>query len=173
MGTDKGLIEFQGKPQRQHLFDLLQTCCDDVFTSCRKEQQIPKELHPLVDKYNLSGPINGILSAFTLFPEKSWLVVAIDLPNVSTTALRTLLLHRDPKKLATCFFDPKENAPEPLLTLWEPAAFPLLLENANGGNVSPRSFLANANVQFIHSTETDLFLNINYPHQRDEWIRKG
>jgi molybdopterin-guanine dinucleotide biosynthesis protein A len=166
MGKDKSLIAYhQGKPQRQYVFDLLSECCANVFTSCRKEQEIPKHLNPLPDRYDFGGPINGILSAFALHPDKAWLVVAVDMPNITSQVLQTLLSQRDPNQLATCFLHPLENAPEPLLTLWEPAAFTRLLENAQEGNISPRSFLRSPEVKHIVVEDLTLFENINYPHQ--------
>lgn len=173
MGTDKSLIRYQDKPQRHFLFDMLSESCEKVFTSCRNEQEIPVALYPVVDRFDFEGPMNGILSAFTLHPEKAWMVIAIDLPNVTGKTLEMLKGQRDPTKLATCFFDTKQNAPEPLLTLWEPAAFPLLLKNATEGNISPRAFLRTADVKFIKSPDENLFLNVNYPHQLQEWIKRG
>ena len=158
MGKDKSLIAYhEGKPQRQYVFDLLSDCCENVFTSCRKEQEIPKPLNPLPDRYDFGGPINGILSAFALHPDKAWLVVAVDMPNITSQTLLTLLSQRDPNRLATCFLHPLENAPEPLLTLWEPAAFPLLLENAREGNISPRSCLRSSEVKHKAVEDQTLF----------------
>lgn len=166
MGKDKSLIAYhEGKPQRQYVYDLLSECCEIVFTSCRQEQEVPKHLNPLADRYDFGGPINGILSAFALHPDKAWLVLAVDMPNVTSQALQTLLSQRDQNCLATCFFNPQENAPEPLLTLWEPAAFPLLLKNAEEGNISPRSFLRSPEVKHIVVQDLTLFENINFPHQ--------
>jgi molybdopterin-guanine dinucleotide biosynthesis protein A len=166
MGKDKSLIAYhEGKPQREYMFDLLSECCERVFTSCRREQQIPEHLNPLPDRYAFGGPLNGILSAFALQPDKAWLVVAVDMPNVTLGVLLNLLSQRDPNRLATCFVHPLEGAPEPLLTVWEPAAFPLLLENAEEGNISPRSFLRSSEVKQIAVTDPTLFENINYPHQ--------
>jgi len=112
MGKDKSLIAYHGgKPQREYVFDLLSECCDNVFTSCRKEQEIPKHLNPLPDRYDFGGPVNGILSAFALHPDKAWLVVAVDMPNVTSRALQTLLSQRDPNRLATVFLTHKKMPP--------------------------------------------------------------
>lgn len=169
MGKDKGLISYHdGKPQRQHVFDLLSACCEQVYTSCRPDQGVVQAFHPLQDQYTFGGPINGILSAFHCHPDKAWLVMAIDLPNITATTLQILLSHRNPTQLATCFLDTKANAPEPLLTLWEPAAFPRLLKNAEEGNISPRAFLKTEDVNRIKVDDENLFLNVNYPAQMKE-----
>ena len=68
MGTDKGLLDYKGKPQREYLFDLLSKLCEHVFTSCRKEQNVPSSLNPITDKFDYTGPINGILSGLQTNP---------------------------------------------------------------------------------------------------------
>jgi hypothetical protein len=38
---------------------------------------IPAELNPLPDAYEIEGPLNGILSAFKLDAAAPWLVIAL------------------------------------------------------------------------------------------------
>jgi molybdopterin-guanine dinucleotide biosynthesis protein A len=166
MGKDKSLIHYHGKPQREFLFDLLSEFCSKVFTSCRSEQHVPGYLNPLIDSCEVGGPLNGILSAFSFASNKAWIAVAVDMPNVKSESIRLLVDGRDPKKAATCFVNPADELPEPLITLWEPRAFPLILELVKTGDNSPRSFLIRHPVKKIKA-EGHLFLNINYPDQSD------
>ena len=77
MGTDKGLLNYHGKPQREYLFDLAKKYCTEVYFSCRAEQQFSEQ--SIIDTYSL-GPMGGILSAFDFNPNTAWLVVACDMP---------------------------------------------------------------------------------------------
>jgi len=65
MGTDKGLIEYHGVPQRDYLYDLLTKVCDETYISLRKEQEenVPFGFQTLVDLNEFRGPYNGLLSA--------------------------------------------------------------------------------------------------------------
>ena len=162
MGTDKGLLDYKGKPQREYLFDLLSKLCEHVFTSCRKEQNVPSSLNPITDKFDYTGPINGILSGLQTNPEKAWLIIAVDMPFVDQPSLEFLLKNRQKNKVATCFLHEPENFPEPLLTLWEPAAYPLLVSYAAGGNISPRLFLESNPVGVLKPPEKKILSNINY-----------
>jgi molybdopterin-guanine dinucleotide biosynthesis protein A len=173
MGFDKSLIAYHGKPQREHLFELLQTVCERVYLSCRRDQEVSSAMNPLPDALDIDSPLNGILTAFQHHPESAWLAVAVDLPNVSQDILRELELRRDPTRLATCFFDRRAQAPEPLLTIWEPAAQPLLLANAAAGNISPRFFLQAHNVNIVHGMDDTVFLNVNDPVARKRWQQLG
>lgn len=163
MGTDKSLLVYHGKPQRQFVFDLLARFCDQVFTSCRREQNVPARLNPLFDSHDIHGPINGILSAFAFKPDTSWLIVAVDMPFAGATALQLLIDQRDKNKLATCFFDPETRQPEPLLTLWEEQAYPYLLKFKEKGNISPREFLKRHAVNLILPPDEKTLVNVNYP----------
>lgn len=166
MGTDKSLLEYNGKPQREFLFDLLKNFCDHVFISCRKDQQIPSHLNPIVDSFNISGPLNGILSAFKHKSDTSWLVIAVDMPFVNKHALELLITNRDKKKMATCFYNAKEKQPEPLLTVWERNSYPSLLKFVDNGNVSPREFLKSHPVSMVNPPDEKTILNFNYPFKK-------
>jgi molybdopterin-guanine dinucleotide biosynthesis protein A len=169
MGSDKALIDYHGKPQREYLFDALATLCHEVYTSCRVEHNVPPRLNPLPDVLKINSPLNGILTAFQTHPDRAWLAVAIDLPNVSASVLQELIAHRDVRKLATCFFDAEANAVEPLLTIWEPAARSLLAANAESGNVSPRSFLQQHDVNIVFGMQQSVFTNVNDSTARARW----
>ena len=163
MGTDKGLLDYKGKPQREHAFDLLSSICERVFTSCRTEQNIPGSLYPIADKFDYSGPLNGILSGMQTHADKAWLIIAVDMPFVDLASLELLLSNRDKSKFATCFLHETENFPEPLLTLWEPSAYPQLLAYAAAGNISPRFFLESNPVKIVKPADKKVLLNVNYP----------
>lgn len=171
MGRDKGLISYHGKPQREYLFEMLQELCVRVYTSCRSEQVVPAALNPLSDALQIQSPLNGILSAMQLHPDNAWLTVPVDLPNITIDLLRELGERRDPMRLATCFFDDDAQAPEPLLTIWEPAARPLLETAASKGDISPRSFLQSHNVQILPGIHPSVLLNVNDPVARARWNR--
>lgn len=162
---DKSLLVYNGKPQREYLFDLLTGCCDQVFTSCRKDQNVPGTLKPLPDSVELPGPLNGILSAMAFDAKSSWLVIAVDMPFVTAEALELLIGNRDKNKMATCFFNRDAGQPEPLFTLWEPHAYTPLLEFAKKGNMSPRDFLKTHPVKMILPPDEKTLRNINYPEE--------
>jgi molybdopterin-guanine dinucleotide biosynthesis protein A len=163
MGKDKGALIYHRKPQREYLFELLGKCCEVVFTSCRSDQKIPDTLRPIVDHYAFEGPLNGIVSAFSKHPDKAWLIVAVDMPYVNEDVLQFLIKHRDPEKVATCFYSAEAKLPEPLLTLWEPSAYPLLLKFLEEEKISPRDFLKRNDIKMIDPPEERMLTNVNSP----------
>jgi molybdenum cofactor guanylyltransferase len=165
MGVDKSMLDYHGQSQARFLYDLLSEFCADVFVSTRRDQFFNEPLNYLQDQFEIFGPMNGILSALTMQPNRAWLIVAVDMPNVSTDVVEFLLSNRDPVKLATCFFNNAENFPEPLLTIWEPAALPELTRFVEGGEKSPRKFLSNNEVRLVQPRDPSILLNINSPEE--------
>lgn len=163
MGSDKSLMAFHGKPQREYLFDLLTKFCSEVYLSCKDCENIPERLNPLPDQFEIDGPLNGILSAFSKDSSCAWLTVAVDMPLIDSFTLQYLMDRRDPEKVATCFLDSDGKKPEPLLTIWEPKSFPFLQAFYNSKQISPRRFLMQHAIGLHTAPNRDILTNINSP----------
>lgn len=167
MGHDKGAIAWHGKPQRYHMADLLQQLCTDVFISCRAEQQdeIDKNYQVLPDSFKAAGPLAGILSAITAQPDRAWLVTACDLPLLDSATLQYLIDNRDTSAIATTYKSPFDGLPEPLITIWEPKAYPVLLSFLEEGFSCPRKALIRNEdrVHIIDPRDPDALMNTNTP----------
>jgi molybdopterin-guanine dinucleotide biosynthesis protein A len=172
MGYDKSLIDYHGKPQREYLFDILSRLCKKVFISCRKNHQVPNHLNPLIDQFEIESPLNGILTAMTHDPHVSWLVVAVDMPMANERAIQYLLDHRDKEKVATCYIDSEHKNPEPLFSIWETKAVPLVKEFCAKGKFSPRDFLKGQDIQLLTPPSADVNININTPDELNQFKNK-
>ena len=163
MGYDKSSIEWHGKEQRYYMADLLKQYCDEVFISCRADQQNEVDRHykTLPDTFVDLGPYGAILSAFREKPDAAWLVVACDLPLLDIETLQYLVAHRNPSAVATTFESPFDGLPEPLITIWEPKAYPVLLSFLSQGYTCPRKALRNNDVHIIKAENADALMNVN------------
>jgi len=143
MGIDKGAMQWHGKQHRYLLADMLQTVCDDVYISCRAEQQseINNFYKTLTDSVEGAGPLIAILSAFSKYPDVAWLVVACDLPLLDKATISHLVANRKTDAIATTFRSPFDQLPEPLITIWEPGSYPLLQAHIASGYKCPRKAL--------------------------------
>lgn len=165
MGSDKSLVDFHGKSQREYLFELLSDYCDEVFLSCNPSQQIPSKFNPLPDAFELKSPLNGILTAFTHNHGTAWLCLPVDMPNINARIIEHLLANRNPEKVATCYFDSEGQFPEPLFAVWEEKAYPLLMKYYEGGKYTPRGFLMSHDVNMLKSPDSKMHLNVNSPEE--------
>ena len=167
MGYDKSTIQWHGKEQRYYMADLLQSVCADVYISCRNEQQdeIDPAYKTLADTYTGLGPYGAILSALKAQPDKAWLVIACDLPLLDLATLKYLIQNRDVGMLATTFESPFDGLPEPLITIWEPASFPVLLSRLSEGISCPRKTLIRNKelVKILKASNPDALINANTP----------
>jgi molybdopterin-guanine dinucleotide biosynthesis protein A len=169
MGHDKSLIEYHNVSQREYLFNMLRNFCANVFTSCKITQTVPVRFNPLPDKYDFDSPLNGVLTAFAHDAIAAWLTIPIDMPLIDVEIVSYLVSKRDTSKVATCFYDSDGKNPEPLITIWEPRAYPLLLTFQKEGKISPRDFLKQHDTHIIEIPDRNALANINSPEDLERF----
>lgn len=177
MGTDKSELNYFGKPQKEIAKELLENNNLETFYSVRlfdsaqgdsqhsnvisseveKSQEIPDVF------YNL-GPFGGICSAFQKDPNSAWLVLATDVPFVNDDIIQLLLKHRNSSKAATAIKGKNKEFAEPLITIYEPKAYPILLQYLAQGYSCPRKMLINSDVEIVE-IDDDFIRNVNTPEE--------
>ena len=121
----------------------------------------------IFDNFIGLGPFGAIASAFRENPNSAWLVVACDLPLLDKDALDFLIQHRDPSKVATAFNSPDNEFPEPLITIWEPRSYPILLSFLSQGYSCPRKVLINSDVALVDAPDPRVLTNVNSPEDME------
>lgn len=170
MGRDKGAIDWHGKPQREYVADLMKSVCSEVFISCRpgQEAEIGAAYPVLADTFTDLGPYGAILSAFRHAPDRAWLVVACDLPLLDLATLDFLLQNRQPQHTATSFESPFDGMPEPLIAVWEPKSYAVLLSFLGQGHSCPRKVLMNSDTLILKAPEAEKLTNVNTPEEAEK-----
>jgi molybdopterin-guanine dinucleotide biosynthesis protein A len=164
MGFDKGAYHWHGKEQRYYMADLLKNFCGDVYISrSSAEQQIDESYQTLTDTFTGLGPYGAILSAFREKPDNAWLVIACDLPLMDLDTLKYLVDNRDTAAPATAFGNGFEGLPEPLITIWEPKSYPVLLSFLAQGYSCPRKVLINSDSKLLQAPDVNALTNVNTP----------
>lgn len=173
MGEDKGSIAYHGKSQRLYLAEIMAPHCQQLYISCSDDSSRAERenITALADTFVNLGPYGGILSAFRHQPASAWLVVACDLPYLSSSTLGYLLQHRRPSKVATAFRDAEGRYPEPMVAVWEPRAYLVLLEFLSQGYSCPRKVMINSDVQLLTAPDSLELKNVNHPKEREEAMR--
>ena len=168
MGQDKGAIDYHGKPQREYAYDMLNGLCKKTFLSGRKEQvEEWKTQFPIIaDSFIGLGPFGAILSAFRENPNAAWLCVACDLPLLTEKTIKQLIAARNPSKIATAFYNSDTEFPEPLITIWEPKSYPILLHFLSLGYSCPRKVLINSDVKVVRLMDESVLTNVNTEEER-------
>jgi molybdopterin-guanine dinucleotide biosynthesis protein A len=172
MGTDKGLLEYHGISQRDYLYEQLSSVflpykeIKGVYISTRENQEIENK-NTISDTFTDLGPFGAICSAFQTNPNSAWFVIATDVPFVDKNLIIQLLEKRNPKKIATAFKGKNSEFPEPLITIWEPKAYPILLSYLSQGYSCPRKVLINSDVEIVE-VEEHFIQNINTPSEYEK-----
>ncbi len=161
MGKDKGLLAYYGKSQRDFAMEMLEKLNFKTFLSVRKEQKI-KNIATIEDTFLGLGPFGAICSAFQHDPNSAWLVLATDLPFVDEKIIQQLLQKRDPSKIATAIKGKDKQFPEPLITIWEPKAYPIMLNYLSQGISCPRKVLINSDIEIVEIDDSYI-TNVNTP----------
>jgi len=166
MGTDKAQLSYYGIPQYEYATKLLEAKGLPTYVSIRANQTI-ENYKVIKDAFVGLGPFGAICSAFMKNPNEAYLVLATDLPYVSDKVIDTLIAHRNPKKIATAIKAKSSEFMEPLITIWEPKAYPILLSYLAQGYSCPRKILINSEVEIIEVDDA-IVRNINTPEEFKE-----
>jgi molybdopterin-guanine dinucleotide biosynthesis protein A len=174
MGHDKSIINWFGKEQRYYMADLLKEYCDEVYLSCRAEQQqeIAAGYQTLPDTFTGLGPFGAILSAFREKPDSAWLVVACDMPLLGAETFQHLINNRNSSSIATAYESAFDGFPEPLITIWEPKSYPVSLTFLAQGYSCPRKVLINNDTTLLKPLNADELTNVNTPEDFEKIKRQ-
>ena len=168
MGTDKAELNYFGKPHKEFAKELLENNNLETFYSVKDLSSVLKETiennQEILDKFLNLGPFGGICSAFQKDPNSAWFVLATDVPFVNNEVIQLLLKHRNPSKVATAIKGKSKEFVEPLITIYEPKAYPILLQYLAQGYSCPRKMLINSDVEIVE-IEDDFIRNINTPEE--------
>ncbi|MCG8882386.1 NTP transferase domain-containing protein [Tenacibaculum finnmarkense] len=163
MGTDKSVLEYYGKPQKEHAKELLESTLLETFYSVQTSSEKASS-DEIQDTFLNLGPFGGVCSAFQKDPNSAWLVLATDVPFVDKNLLKLLLEKRNPSKIATAIKGKNSEFVEPLITIYEPKAYTKLLQYIAQGYSCPRKMLINSDIEIVE-VDDHLIRNINTPEE--------
>ncbi|WP_298882196.1 NTP transferase domain-containing protein [uncultured Polaribacter sp.] len=186
MGKDKSELNYYGKPQKEAAKELLENnnlqtfysvsdfskkfilSKDERLEMTNKTQDVTlsavERSQEIPDVFLNLGPFGGICSAFQKDPNAAWFVLATDVPFVTDKIIQLVLKHRNPSKTATAIKGKNNDFPEPLITIYEPKAYPILLQYLAQGYSCPRKMLINSDVEIVEID--DVFIrNVNTPEE--------
>lgn len=168
MGTDKTQIQYHQKTQEIHMADLCADLGLDVYLSKAGDHDGEAiDGYPVLrDRFVGLGPFGAILTAMLYDPNRAWLVVASDLPYLEGKLLRQLIENRSPCHYATAVRGESKPFPEPLVTIYEPSAYPRLLDFLTLGYACPRKMLINSDIEELVISDECPITNVNTPTER-------
>lgn len=157
MKADKAFIQYHNLPQYLHVANSLSTLCSQVYINGSANYPQANFVFQDLDMYQNNGPIGGVLSAMSLFPNLSLFVHAIDYPFLNSETLKSLHQHFLSSNKTVCFRHPESFFLEPLIAIYHKDDLPKLHDFYNSGQSSLRHFLASINPLILnHASATEL-----------------
>ncbi|MBX7206067.1 MAG: NTP transferase domain-containing protein [Bacteroidia bacterium] len=165
MKTDKGLLNYHGKLQREYLYHLMQPYCEKVYICCKAAQAetVSTGLPVLTDEQNGIGPAAALLTAYHRHPKASFLVIGCDYPLFDTEHIVRLLSHRTPQTDAVVYQNAETGIPEALLGVYENHCLPRFEKEVLAGNYSLRFFLQQTATTFLLPLKKEAIQSIDTP----------
>jgi len=175
MGSPKWALDhLQGQRFVDHSTEQLAHLTEQVYLSTASplDSLNPLSLEQICDdQYDTVdlGPLGGLLAAHRAHPEASWLVLACDLPAVSSSDLALLLAAATDTDDAVAFRNPIDGVPEATAALYRPSALRQLEEYLTLGHRCARKFLDALMLRAIDAPSPYMLQNTNYPADYQEW----
>jgi molybdopterin-guanine dinucleotide biosynthesis protein A len=171
MGKNKSLISYHDEPQYLWLAHQMQSLNIEPHLSISNEWLPTDGITQVPDTFLDLGPLGGILSAFRFDPNAAWLVLAVDMPALEKKDIEVLIHNHHAHFSASAFLNPSNNLPEPLLSIWEPWSYPLLLQMLSTGISCPRKALMNmSRVNLLTTQDAHFLANANTPEEAAKFL---
>ena len=165
MGMDKSMIIYHEKAQRYHVYDMLGNFCDRVFLSCNEQQTTDissrYEVLPDLPEYSNIGPMAALLTAFSKYPGRDFLVVGCDYPLLSDTDLAEFLQFNDNDKIASAFYKAENLMYEPLIAWYSKKSEDALNRMYLEKKYSLQHFLKENNAERYEPTRPENIISVD------------
>ena len=165
MGRDKAALPLDGKPMALRLAECFAPLGDVAFAVNEAGRFDTGGFAELVDRYPNQGPLNGLVSALYDSGEETVLLLATDMPAVTTEAAAILAE-------AIGDHDACVYADEPLFGLYRRRCLPVAEECLKEGRNAMRGFLDRIDVLYVPLENKELALNLNTPEEYEAYQKR-
>ena len=176
MGTEKGLIEFDGKPLIQYAIEALEPLCDTILISTNGHSYDLFSYQKVADKFPNSGPMGGIYSCLKISKSDKNIVLSCDMPFIKTRLISDLIQTADDYDLIIPWHGGHKF--EPMCALYNKSVEPVFLSFIQQSNFKiPDTFEHLKTHKFridqsLSYYSKELFFNVNSKEDLD-FVQKG
>ncbi len=169
MGKPKFSLAYNGVAETERLMQILQKFCGNVVLSSRADLDMGGrrgDVERIDDDHIGLGPVGGLATLMSRFPEKAWLITACDMPFLSEKNIAAIIAARDPLRYGTCYVQ-KGGGVEPMCAIYEPKFILPLYEAMSRRELSPTRIISELPFKQVKIAESDRgnFMNVNTPEE--------
>ena len=95
MGSEKGLVDFKGRPFISHIIEALKPICERLIIVSDNTDDDRFDAERIEDHHKNTGPLAGMYSGLTVTKTELNLVLSCDIPLVTPKLLHYLISHVD------------------------------------------------------------------------------
>lgn len=175
MGADKGFLEIGGKTFIENAIDALEPNCVQVKIVLNRSQthfieKLPERAAHIFDRLENRGALGGIHAALKDCETEFAVILAVDLPFVSSEMIKNLTKIVMSENFAAIVPRQTDGRWQPLCAVYRAGNCLPIIEKllSEENSVSMRDFLRFIPVRFVETSELtnnnqDLFFNVNRP----------
>jgi molybdopterin-guanine dinucleotide biosynthesis protein A len=165
MGTDKGLLEFNGKKLVEYPLDLFKTYCGEIIISSNNKSYADFGYRVVSDEVPGCGPLSGLASALKASSGEWNLIAGCDTPLLHHKLIERLL---EPQEDYLAVVPVHRGMKEPLTALYHHTMAEVFVNAMESGQYSLHKILAEQPVLWMNTDDLEeifppLFANFNTP----------
>ncbi|WP_167609930.1 molybdenum cofactor guanylyltransferase [Maribellus sediminis] len=165
MGSDKALLQLEGKTLLKRAVDLCSGLCEEILISSNNPTHRIENLRRIEDEVADCGPIGGIYTCLKHSANDWNFVLSVDAPFVQPDFIQFLKNKTDQFDAIVPVHDGKK---EPLIAMYHKNALPQIEAQIKAENYKLHFLLQELNTNFVDATEwlvryPELFRNLNAP----------
>jgi molybdenum cofactor guanylyltransferase len=179
MGTDKALLNWQGKTLLQRVYEVAQTCCTQVSVITpwpeRYRVLLPNSVDWIVESPCHSGPLIAFAQGWKKVSTPWVLLLACDMPCLDVTVIQDWIQNLPPATLGALAYVPYHQSRwEPLCGIYNREGQPALNTFINEQGPSFQRWLSTINAVPLVVTEemAPMLWNCNTPKDLSEQTEK-
>lgn len=158
MGTDKGLMNFNGKPMVLYTIELLTSIFDTVIISSNSVEYERFGLKCFPDVYKNCGPIGGLHTILQSLKTEFAFVISCDMPLVSTEDVIKIINHCNQFQIVIPLIN---NMLEPLCAIYSKTLLPEIEERIQSNRYKLADLVEHSNTKYIDFNSEKGFRNFN------------
>jgi molybdopterin-guanine dinucleotide biosynthesis protein A len=164
MGSDKGLVSFNGSPLVTYSIKLLSHFCKEILISANNDAYQQFGFPVIKDEYPDKGPAGGLYSGLKAATNDWSIVVSCDVPFLSEELISYLITGMNNEVGVVPFY---ENKAEPLIALYHKSFQNILASNIQANHLKMQSIIRSSAIKLLEvkpvlSRFPEIFTNINF-----------
>ena len=171
MGTEKGLVKWQGKALIEYSVNCLNSICDGIVISSGSKHYDYLNLPIIHDEIANCGPMGGIYSCMKNIQANYYFVISCDVPNVPTELFSDLFKNIGEADLI--YTVDNIGKKQPLVAIYKNTCFPSIEAELHNGNykmmkllekINYKEYIVSEDLKYYHD---NILSNANTPKDLD------